>query len=444
MALAKEAIVLAIIGIIIGAVVGSVAFPRTTVSTTTVTTTVGGGATATVTTTVTTTAPGAAGGLQGEIPIGLAIAVSGGYAVDGPKRLKGAILAIEEFNQYLESVGAPFRFTYLHEDTGARAETAVAAFNRLVSAGVQVVVGPLATSETAAVMPIANEKHIVVISPSSTGIAAAYPNDYVFRMPPPDTAQGVALASLIYGMGYTKVAVIARDDDYGRGLAQLFQQEFEKLGGTAELLLYQINQPDYAAEVNQLSTIVSNFGADQQTAVLIIAFDTDGANILGHAAKDPVLRQVRWFGPDSMKRATFLPPEAPEEVGQFLVDVQFTGTIASIARNPITDHFEQAYKQRWGIDPTPYAYYAYDAAWIAMLSIVAAGKYDGAAVKEILPTIASHFIGATGHKLLNENGDAAFADYEIWQVVKTAEGYQFKSIGVWHFSTQQVEWFEES
>ncbi len=441
----EKAVTMAIIGLIIGAIIGvaigSFAFPQKVVETVTTTAMGAGG---TVTTTVTTTVGGgAAGGLSGEIPIGLAIAVSGGYAVDGPRRLKGAQLAIEEFNQMLEEVGAPFRFKGIHEDTGSKPEGAVNVINRFASLGIKVVIGPLSTSETKAVMPIANEKKIVIISPSSTGAGAALPDDFVFRMPPPDTAQGRAMAHLVYEMGYTKVAIIARDDDYGRGLAELFEDEFTGLGGTVEKILYQPNLPDYSSEVTQLSTIVQRFGADEKTAVLIIAFDTDGGNILEHASRDPVLASVKWFGPDSMKRKTFLPPDSPEAIAQFMIKVGFTGFFPAIARNPITEHFEQAYKEKYGEDPTPYAYYAYDATWLAMLTITAVGKYDGEAVKAKLPEIAAHFIGATGHKLLDENGDAAFADYGIWTVVKTDGEYGFKEIGIWHSSTGTVEWYEE-
>jgi branched-chain amino acid transport system substrate-binding protein len=140
--------------------------------------------------------------LPSEIPIGLAIAVSGGYAVDGPRRLNGALLAIEEMNRLLEQVGAPFRFVPVHEDTRASPEEAVNVINRFIAQGIKVIVGPLSTSETAAVMPIVNREKVVVISPSSTGQAAAYPDDYVFRAPPPDTKQGPALAQIILSRPY--------------------------------------------------------------------------------------------------------------------------------------------------------------------------------------------------------------------------------------------------
>ncbi len=380
-------------------------------------------------------------GLPKEIPIGLAIAVSGGYAVDGPRRLKGALLAIEEMNALLERVGAPFRFKPIHEDTKANPQEAVNVVKRFISQGIQVIIGPLSTSETAAVMPIVNKEQVVVISPSSTGKAAAFPDDYVFRMPPPDTAQGPAIGKLIYQLGYRKLVIIARNDDYGKGLADLVKQTFEQLGGKVEVILYHPEKPDLSEEVNMLATKVANFGADEQTAVLIIAFDNDGRQIIERASKIDVLGKVRWFGPDALGRKTFV--EVPE-VASFLSKVKILITRPAIARNPVTEHFEKAYEEKYGEKPTPYAYYAYDAAWVAMLSVLAAGKYDGKAIKEVLPIVAFHYMGATGHKILDENGDAAIADYTITTIVETPEGYKFKDIGIWRGSTDQVEWFEET
>lgn len=377
--------------------------------------------------------------LPEEIQIGLAIAVSGGYAVDGPRRLNGALLAIKEMNELLERVGAPFRFVPVHEDTRASPEEAVNVINRFISQGIQVIVGPLSTSETAAVLPIVNREKVVVISPSSTGQAAAQPDDFVFRAPPPDTRQGPALAQIIKSLGYEKLVIIARNDDYGKGLAELVANTLRQLGGTVEMILYDPNKPDLTAEVNTLAVKVQEFGADEKTAVLIIAFDTDGLQILEKASKIDVLNRVRWFGPDALGRKTFV---EREDIARFLLGVNFLGTKPAIARNPVTEHFEKAYREEYGEDPTPYAYYAYDAAWLAMLSVLAAGKYDGEAIKNVLPVVAFHFIGATGHKILDENGDAAVADYTLFAVVQTPDGFAFKDVGVWRSATEQIVWFE--
>ncbi len=376
-----------------------------------------------------------------EHPIGLAIAVSGPYDVEGPFRRDAALLAIEDMNDLLEAAGSPVSFTPIHEDSKGTAEGALAAFEALSAAGVKVVVGPLSSGEVGAIKSYADANKIVSISPSSTSPALAVADDYIFRMPPTDIPQAKALAQLMNELGYTKVAIIARNDDYGKGISDLFGELFTtQYAGTVEKLLYTTGLADYGTEVDLLSSKVAAFGTGTDRAVLIVAFDTDGLNIFGHARIDPVLSGVRWFGSESLKRPTFLPPGAPDEIGDFLLDVELTGLFASPAKNPATVAFEDAYKARWGKDPTPYSYFAYDAAWVAMLAVLTAATYDGEAVAKVLPRVCDNYLGASGYKKLDENGDVAGADYVVWTVAgpPAVTEWGFEEIGVWSFTTEEL------
>lgn len=424
-----------IIGLIIGAPIGYYLRPAPqpgAAVTTTVT------ATETVTETKTVTKP------PTEIVyrLGFAMAVSGPYAVDGPVRRDAAILAIEHINNYLKSIGSPVRFEYVHDDTKGRAEDALKVVESMYAAGIRVIVGPFSSGEVRGVLEFANTNKIVVISPSSTSPLLAQP-DYVFRVVPTDLFQAKVLAQLVSYYGIKKIAVIARNDDYGKGLTDAFEKVFtEKYGGTVKKLLYTVGQPDYAAEVSQLSAMVSELGADETTAVLIIAFEDDGLNIFGHARLDPVLTKVRWFGAETIRRpAAYLPPKAPPEIAEFMASVKMTGVFASVSKGPLTAFFEKEYKSRFGRDPSPYAYFSYDAVWLAAMAILYAGKYDGEAVKNALPIVAEHFMGVTGYKAFDENGDAAGSDYTIWQLVYEAGKYTFKDIGVWKYPAETFTFY---
>ncbi len=379
-----------------------------------------------------------------EYKIGVAIAVSGGYAVDGPFRRDAAFLAIEHMNDLLEGADSPIRFTPVHEDTKGTAADALAAFESLAAAGIEVVVGPLSSGEVGGIRDYANTNKIVSISPSSTSVALAVPNDYIFRMPPTDIPQSEALAQLVNALGYTKVAVMARNDDYGKGIADLFGATFvDDYAGTVEKVLYTVPQADYAAEVDQLTNIVEGFGTGADRAVLLVAFDDDGLNIFEHARTKAALQGVRWFGSESVKRTSFFPPTATEAIGNFLLSVELTGFFATPAESPLTLSFEQAYSARWGRDPSPYSYYAYDAAWVAMQSILTVGKYDGEAVASVLPKVCENYIGASGHKKLDANGDGTSADYVVWQVEgpPAVTEWDFKEIGIWSFQTKELTFY---
>ncbi|MDX1535014.1 MAG: hypothetical protein R3291_05285, partial [Thermoplasmata archaeon] len=208
-------------------------------------------------------------------------------------------------------------------------------------------------------------------------------------------------------------------------------------GGTVTLLNYDPAAQDLATEVGQLNTAVANFGADSQTAVLVVAFDADGQEIMTEASLTTSLPTVRWFGSESMRRGTFLDNPV---VLSFMQTVELTGFFASPAENEVLLRFEEAYTDRYPTrDPraSPYSFYSYDSAWMAMLAVQAAGVYDGAAIASVLPGVAERYFGASGHKLMDENGDAAGADYVAWRVVGSA----FDEFAVWRFATGQLEFF---
>jgi len=450
------AVVLLLIGIGSGYAIGTMmAPPRVTTMVSTVTApgapatvTVGGAPSGvqTVTQAVTVAATQAPAAQQiMECRLGFAMAVSGPFAVDGPVRRDAGILAIDEVNKYLESIGAPIRFRYVHDDTKGTAADALKVIQSMYGSGIRVVIGPFGSGEVRGVIDFANSNKMVIISPSSTSPLLAAP-DYVFRMAPTDLFQGKVLAQLMNSLGIKKVAAIVRNDDYGRGLLGAFKDAFTSIyGGVVREILYQVGQPDYASEVSQLSRYVRELGADSSTAVLIIAFEDDGLNIMGHARLDPVLSSVRWFGGETLNRpAAYLPPpsgRASPEIAEFLNKVKLTGVFASPKGSPMASTFEQAYMQRFGRTPSPWAYFTYDAVWLAAMTILFTGGkcYDADAVKNALPIVAQRFIGVTGWKAFDANGDVAGADYTIWQYRLVGGNYSFATIGTWRYPAGTIE-----
>ena len=89
-----------------------------------------------------------------------------------------------------------------------------------------------------------------------------------------------------------------------------------------------------------------------------------------------------------------------------------------------------------GQEPDVYALATYDAAWLAALSILNAGKYDADAAKAALPTVAASYWGATGNIELNEKGDRLMMDMEFWAVVQG----QWQRVASSSSQTQQVSW----
>jgi len=383
---------------------------------------------------------GAVKKLPEEIPIGGLFALTGPLSSYGKRQKTAAELAISDINDYLAKLGYDVRFVLISEDTKVSKEEALRDIQTLAARGVKVVLGPLASSEVAAVKGFADEHEIVVISHASTAPALGIAGDFVFRFVPTDVFQGKALATIAWSLGLKKVVVLYRGDEWGEGLYEAFKENLEAKGGTVEAVKYDPKAKELSAEARRVSDLVKDFGGPSpEVGVLLISFEDDGVAALTAAKDDPVLTAVTWLGCDG----TAMSAKIAEQAGDVAVK---TGGLMSTVFAPTTSPKQEEFKRRMeeilGESPDPYCYNIYDAAWVAALSIIEAGVYDGETIRKVLPDVASRYFGVSGWCVLDENGDRAGGDYLIYKVVETPEGYVWVEAGVYHIVTDSVTWFE--
>ncbi len=372
-----------------------------------------------------------------EIPIGAALALTGDLGAFGAKHRNAFEMAVEDVNEYLRKIGAPFKIVAYVEDTKTSKEGALAAVQALAAKGIKVIVGPLASSEVATVKSFVDSNKIVIISHSSTALSLAIPDDYIFRLVPTDYFQSKALARLLWSKGIRKAAVIYRGDDWGEGLYLGFKENFEKLGGKVSGIKYDPKAKEYSAEVRRLSDIVKEFGGGADTGVLLISFEEDGISILMLAKEDPVLSKVLWFGTDGTAYST----KIASQVGE--IASQLGGLLSTCympAGSPKRDEFMRRYRERFGENPDPYCMNIYDAVWVAALAILESGKYDGEVIAKVLPEVASRYFGVSGWTALDENGDRAFGDYIIVGIFSADGGFKWREVGFYLSSSDTIQW----
>jgi len=372
-----------------------------------------------------------------EVPVGVLVALSGEGAVEGTHIGNGVLMGIEDVNNFLASAGAPFRLKAYVEDTKTNPDEALKALQKVYqNNNVKIVFGGQFSRELMAMRPFAEQNKILVISSYSTSPALAIPKKYVFRNIGPDTLQGKALASLLCREGIEKAAVIYRNDAYGAGLAEMTRKYFtSKCGKAIELIAYNPDQPDYGTEVRTLSDKIKSFGADAKTAVVIISFEKDGANILGHASKDPVLRSVRWFSSEPLRLPEVL--FQTNEMSDFVYSVKWMGTFPTSVTSIKYKQFLEKYRAKYGKDPFPIAANGYDAAWLVGLALLATGGKTDDMDKLVaaLKTVAETYYGVTGLNAFDENNDRRYQDYSIWVVEKQGDKYVIVDKEIYHSDT---------
>lgn len=366
------------------------------------------------------------------VKIGALLPLTGDLSTFG-KRNQGALqLAIEDINNFAEIVGSKFRFQLVVEDTGTDPQTARSRIEALAAQGVKLYVGPMSSGEVSQVKPFADANKLVIVSQSSTAPALSIPGDFVFRVVPPDTYQGKALAKVVWSSGFTKAIVIFRNDAWGVGLRDSFEKNFKALGGSVESIAYDIQAKEFSAEVSRAADLASRMGSG--TAVVLVSFE-EGIQFIKLAAQNPVLSKLTWFGTDGLSNSAKLISEAGSEAVA-LGGIASTTFIPSA--NPMQEEFKRRFRQRFGEDPDSYSMNSYDAAWLLALSVMLAGSDDGARVASALPQVAARYYGVTGTIAFDAAGDRSAGDYGVFKIVPTPTGLSWKLVAIYHIDTDTV------
>ncbi|XP_069562552.1 extracellular calcium-sensing receptor-like [Brachyistius frenatus] len=121
------------------------------------------------------------------------------------------------------------------------------------------------------------------------------------RTMPSDFFQVKALVQLVKHFGWTWVGVIAGDDAYGRGGANIFADEVRKLG--ACVALHEIIPKNRAQTA--MSSIVSNIRSSGARVILVFAVEQDAAALFDEALRAG-LTGIHWLASEAWSTAAIL------------------------------------------------------------------------------------------------------------------------------------------
>jgi branched-chain amino acid transport system substrate-binding protein len=318
------------------------------------------------------------------VKVGVMMAFSGGSSSMGYGANKGIQLAKKQ-------LGAD-NVELIQADSKCDPKTAATAIKQLIAKDVIAIIGEGCSSASVAALPAANNAKIPMISPSASSPTLSIPDDYFFRVVPPDTFQGAFMAQTIYDKGIRNVAVFYTNEPYGTGMNKVFQEKFEGLGG--KVVATATAEPD----VIDLDMQIKQLKAANPEAVFIAP-----NSVVSGTAVIKLLRQanvtVPLFGADIMYDPTIIAnaPQASEGL-----------TITSFPTG--TKSFKQAltneYQTTEQLYAAPQAYDAFHAIYLA----VQKGATTGEQVKTILPTL--NFQGVSAHIKFDQNGEISDKNYK--------------------------------
>jgi branched-chain amino acid transport system substrate-binding protein len=328
-----------------------------------------------------------------EILIGEYGSLTGSTATFGISTKNGIDIAVDEINKAGGILGKQVR-VIVEDDQGLAAEAQTVVTKLITSDKVVAVLGEVASSNSLAAAPVAQQNGIPMISPSSTNPEVTRKGDYIFRVCFLDPFQGYVMAKFTANtLKLTKVAVFREiSSDYSVGLANAFIENFTKMGGTIVAdESYKSGDVDFNAQLTSIK-------AKSPQAIFVPGYYTEVGLIARQTKKQGL--NVPLLGGDGWDS-----PKLTEVGGKDLDGSFFSNHYAVEDPSPAAQKFLEAYKARFNAVPDALAGLGYDSAMVLFDAIKRAGSTEGPKLRDAIAQ-TKDFPGVTGTITLNADRNA--------------------------------------
>ena len=340
--------------------------------------------------------------MKGVIKLGVAGAHSGDLASYGIPSVKAAELVVKDVNAKGGILGR--QVVLLVEDDVCKPEVATNTATKLLSEGVDVVMGHICSGATKAALGIYKSENIICISPSATNPPLTQSGDYpnFYRTIASDDAQAkLEVDFALDVLKAKKIAVLHDKGDYGKGLAE-FAKRFIEEDSRAEVVLYEGVTPgavDYSA-------VVQKVRRSKADAVIFGGYHPEASKIIMQMRKKRM--KTPFISDDGVKDDTFI-----KVAGKYAEGVYATGP-RDTSSNPLAIAANNAHKKAYGADPGAFFLNAYAATQALLNAIEKAGSTDYEKVSKALKT--EYVETPLGKIKFDDKGDAIGIGFSIYQV----------------------------
>ncbi|EIF00156.1 ABC transporter substrate-binding protein [Saccharomonospora glauca] len=250
-----------------------------------------------------------AGG-DGVLNLGYVLPETGPLSYLGPAQIASVKLAVEEINEAGGVLGLPVPEVVASDEAG-RADAAARSADRVLSTGADAIVGAASSEASSAIVDSVTGSGVVQCSGSNT--AATFgdysDNGLYFRTAPSDDLQAMVLGKVIAEDGNERVALVARGDDYGRGLLELTTKALEAAGVTVVL------GETYETGTTNFDGIARKVAEANPDAVVVVSFE-EGTRLLRALIEAGVgPRDLAVYGADGLRRTELASAVSPDDPG---------------------------------------------------------------------------------------------------------------------------------
>ncbi|MFN3728638.1 MAG: ABC transporter substrate-binding protein [Fimbriimonadaceae bacterium] len=356
-----------------------------------------------------------------EVIIGLVASQNGALKPWGVDSVKGAELAVEEFNAAGGLNGK--KVVLKIEDSNSNPQQGKSAAEKLMAEGAITLIGEVASGITAQMAEAAVAKGIPVVSVGATRVDITKIGtnpQMVFRVCYTDDFQGPVVAKFAYeDLGLRRVAIMTDiKQPYSIGLSDNFREYFTKLGGTI------VDEQKYESEQTQFGAQLTNLKAKNPDGIFLSGYFTEVGQI-ARQARDaginvPLLGGDGWDSRDLVTTG-----------GEAILGNYYCNHYNNEEDRPEVAEFLKKFEGKYGERPaTTMAALSYDATRLVLDALKRASALTPADIATALDQTVG-FMGVSGEITLKDRqGDP---QKRALMVEVTREGDKF---------VKAFEWFD--
>jgi branched-chain amino acid transport system substrate-binding protein len=327
------------------------------------------------------------------ILIGEVGSLTGSEAAFGISTRNGIDIAIDEANEAGGVKGKKLAVRVY--DDQSKPEEAGSAVTRLITQDkVKLILGEVASSNSLAMAPKAQEAKVPMISPSSTNESVTQVGDYIFRACFIDSFQGYAMAKYAREELKFNTAAILKDvkSAYSVGLTEVFERKFSEMGGkVVGIESYSKGDSDFRAQLTALKKL-------KPQGLYIPGYYND-VGAIAQQAEELGLKTVLmggdgWDGPPLF------------ELGGKAIEGSYVSNHYSAEDpSPVVQNFIKKYQERYKVVPDSLAALGYDSARMGIEAMKRSASLEGPALRDAIAQ-TKDFPGVAGTISINAKRDA--------------------------------------
>jgi len=236
------------------------------------------------------------GGSSEPLKLGYILPETGDLQYLGPPQVQATNYAVSEINKAGGVLGNDIPDVVAGDEANDPAIASQSA-DRVLGEDVDAIIGAAASGMSLAIIDKITGAGVVQCSGSNTAPTFTdYDDDgFYFRTAPSDAMQGPVLADVVVGDGHSKVAVVARADDYGKGLAKATAESLESVG--ANVLMNETYDP----KATNFDALIQKVSGANPDAVVVIAFEEGKQILSGLLESGMVPPKVGLYGADGLR-----------------------------------------------------------------------------------------------------------------------------------------------